>query len=80
MDTTIKCAYANQLISADKWRGQLAIRNEEGVVLSDAKPAKYAYLTGSIMSTLYFNVMLENLSLFFYKCADPIYLLEYYSQ
>ena len=49
MDTTIKCAYANQLISADKWRGQLAIRNEEGVVLSDAKPAKYAYLTGSIL-------------------------------
>ena len=30
------------------------------------------------MRMIYFSVMLENLSIFYYKCIDPFYILESY--
>ncbi len=31
------------------------------------------------MKIIFNSVILSNINLFFYKCIDPIYLLEYYS-
>ena len=45
------------------------------LVKSDKWNPKFQILNPGIMKTVYF-MMLENLSLFFYKCEDPIYVLE----
>ena len=70
LDYATKCEYINQLILADKWKSNAKTNGK----------SNYDYLSGNVMRTLYYNIMLENMSLFFYKCDDSIYILEYYSK
>ena len=70
MDISTKCEFINLLIKADKWKSSLSENPENN---------KYQFLTGGIMKIIYFNVMLPHLSLFFYKCIDPIHVLEFYT-
>ena len=46
------------------------------LILADQwNPMMGRILSANFMKTIYF-IMLENLSLFFYRCLDPIYVLE----
>ena len=54
----------NILLQIDKWNH-----------LVQKKP-KFEILNKKTMKTIYFHVMLENLSVFYYKCEDFIYVLE----
>ena len=69
LDISTKCAYVNLLISADKCIASY----------SNSDQNRYNVLTSGVMKTIYYSVMLNNLSLFFYKCVDPIYVLEFYA-
>ena len=67
-DFHVKMELVNLLINADKWS------------ISQHAQMPYQFLTSSIIKIIYFHVMLENLSLFFFKCVDPIFVLEFYAQ
>ena len=71
MDVSSKIDHINNLIVADKWHHKTY--DKEGKTLN-----KYSILTESTLKTIYFHVLLDNQSLFFYKCIDPIYLLEFF--
>ena len=64
MDISQKCEFMNILLKVDFWNFK-----------HQSRP-KYEVLNKKTMRMIYFHIMLENLSMFFYKSDDSIYMLE----
>ena len=69
-----KIDFVNVMILADRWNHQFHDKDIKGRMLN-----KYSILTEGMLKILYFHVMLDHQSLFFYKCKDTMYILEFFA-